>query len=137
MATYPASDGLTSVQIAALVHEHKDRMRDVLEPLPARIRALERLPDRPAALDAAHFGDQEGGRRRLAFDEFLLLQIALLRRRALRREGARAEPLAAARRAHRPLAEGQPPVHARPATSARRWPWSTRTSRRTARCSAC
>ena len=91
MATYPASDGLTSVQIAALVHEHKDRMRDVLEPLPARIRALERLPDRSAAIDAAHFGDQEGGRRRLAFDEFLLLQIALLRRRALRREGARGD----------------------------------------------
>ena len=54
----------------------------MLEPLPARLRVLERLPDRWAALDAAHFGDQEGGRRRLAFDEFLLLQIALLRRRA-------------------------------------------------------
>src|SRR4051794_12244803 len=93
MATYPASDGLTSVQIAALVHEHRLRFRDVLEPLPARIRVIERLPDRPAALAAAHFGDQEGGRRRLAFDELLLLQIALLRRRALRREGAHAQPL--------------------------------------------
>ena len=95
MATYPASDGLTSVQIAALVHEQRAEMRNVLEPLPARIRALERLPDRWAAVDAAHFGDQEGGRRRLAFDEFLLLQIALLRRRARRREGARAEALSA------------------------------------------
>jgi ATP-dependent DNA helicase RecG len=94
MATYPASDGLTSVQIAALAHEHRAEMRNVLDPLPARIRALERLPDRWAAVDAAHFGDQEGGRRRLAFDEFLLLQIALLRRRARRREGARAEALA-------------------------------------------
>ncbi|HET6548002.1 MAG TPA: ATP-dependent DNA helicase RecG [Solirubrobacter sp.] len=93
MATYPASEGLTSVQIAALAHEHRADIRNVPEPLPARLRALERLPDRPAALDAAHFGDQEGGRRRLAFDEFLLLQIALLRRRARRREGARAEPL--------------------------------------------
>ncbi|MBE2314783.1 ATP-dependent DNA helicase RecG [Solirubrobacter sp. CPCC 204708] len=93
MATYPASEGLTSVQIAALAHEHRAEMRNVLDPLPARIRALERLPDRWAAVDAAHFGDQEGGRRRLAFDEFLLLQIALLRRRARRREGARAEPL--------------------------------------------
>ncbi len=93
MATYPASEGLTSVQLAALVHEHRNALRDVIEPLPAHIRTLERLPDRPAALAAAHFGDQEGGRRRLAFDEFLLLQIALLRRRALRREGARAEAL--------------------------------------------
>src|SRR5262245_43606745 len=90
MATYPASDGLTSVQIAALAHEHRDDIRNALEPLPARLRALERLPDRAAALDAAHFGDQEGGRRRLAFDEFLLLQIALVRRRTLRHEGAHA-----------------------------------------------
>ncbi|MGI8781402.1 MAG: ATP-dependent DNA helicase RecG, partial [Solirubrobacteraceae bacterium] len=57
------------------------------------LRTLERLPDRAAALDAAHFGDQEGGRRRLAFEELLLLQIALLRRRARRREAARAEAL--------------------------------------------
>ena len=112
MATYPASDGLTSVQIAALVHEHKARMRDVLEPLPARIRALERLPDRTAALDAAHFGDQEGGRRRLAFDEFLLLQIALLRRRALRREGARAERLEPPGELTARWLAAQPPVHA-------------------------
>ncbi|HEX6026030.1 MAG TPA: ATP-dependent DNA helicase RecG [Solirubrobacter sp.] len=94
MATYPASEGLTSVQIAALAREHRADIRNALEPLPARLRALERLPDRPAAIDAAHFGDQEAGRRRLAFDEFLLLQIALLRRRALRREAARAAALA-------------------------------------------
>jgi ATP-dependent DNA helicase RecG len=94
MATYPASEGLSSVQIAALVHEHRQTARDALEPLPARLRVMERLPDRWAALDAAHFGDQEGGRRRLAFDEFLLLQIALLRRRARRHEAARAEALA-------------------------------------------
>lgn len=93
MATYPASEGLTSVQIAALAHEHRQTARDALEPLPARLRAQLKLPDRWAALDAAHFGDQEGGRRRLAFDEFLLLQIALFRRRARRREAARAASL--------------------------------------------
>ncbi len=93
MATYPASDGLTSVQIAALAHEHRADIRNAIDPLPARIRVLERLPDRAAALDAAHFGDQEAGRRRLAFDEYLLLQIALLRRRALRHEGAHAAAL--------------------------------------------
>ena len=94
VATYPASEGLTTVQIAALVHEHRADIRHELEPLPARLRVLERLPDRAAALDAAHFGDQEAGRRRLAFDELLLLQIALLRRRSLRREAARAQALA-------------------------------------------
>jgi ATP-dependent DNA helicase RecG len=96
-ATYPASEGLTSTQILALVREHRDALRDVIEPLPARLRAREGLPDRPAALAAAHFGELEAGRARLAFEELLLLQIALLRRRALRREAARAEQLAAPR----------------------------------------
>jgi ATP-dependent DNA helicase RecG len=94
MAVYPASDGLSSTQILELVTRWRGAARHAVEPLPARLRALERLPDRAAALDAAHFGDSEGGRRRLAFDELLLLQLALLRRRALRLEAAAAEPLA-------------------------------------------
>ena len=94
MATYPATDGLSSAQLAALVYEHRDAARHALEPLPAALRASERLPERAAALLAAHLGDHEQGRRRLAFDELLLLQLGLLGRRARRREGARAEPLA-------------------------------------------
>ena len=76
--------------------EHRPALADVVEPLPARLRAAGRWPDRAAALDAAHFGEHEAGRLRLAFEELLLLQLVLLRRRALRHEGARAEPLAAA-----------------------------------------
>jgi ATP-dependent DNA helicase RecG len=94
VATYPATDGLNSTRIAALVQEHRDAIADVVEPLPARLRAAGRWPDRAAALHAAHFGDQEGGRVRLAFEELLLLQLTLLRRRALRRAAARAEALA-------------------------------------------
>ena len=93
MATYPATDGLSTTQILALARQWRGAAQESMEPLPARLRAIERLPDRAAALDAAHFGDHEGGRRRLAFEELLLVQIALLRRRARRREGARAEPL--------------------------------------------
>ena len=80
MATYPATEGLSSTQILALARQWRGAAQEALEPLPARLRTLERLPDRAAALDAAHFGDHEGGRRRLAFEELLLLQIALLRR---------------------------------------------------------
>jgi ATP-dependent DNA helicase RecG len=94
VATYPATDGLNSTRIAALVQEHRDAIADVVEPLPARLRAAGHWPDRPAALHAAHFGDQEAGRVRLAFEELLLLQLTLLRRRELRREAARAETLA-------------------------------------------
>jgi ATP-dependent DNA helicase RecG len=93
VATYPATEGLSSTQILALVRQWAGAAYEALEPLPARMRALDRLPDRAAALLAAHFGDHEGGRRRLAYEEMLLLQIALLRRRARRREGSRAAAL--------------------------------------------
>jgi ATP-dependent DNA helicase RecG len=93
VATYPATEGLSSTQILALVREHRGELAEVIEPLPAALRVAEGLPDRAGALGAAHFGDHEGGRVRLAFEELLLLQLALLRRRARRREGARAEPL--------------------------------------------
>ena len=94
VATYPATDGLSTTQIAALVREHRGALADVVEPLPARLRAAGRWPDRAAALGAAHFGDQEAGRLRLAFEELLLLQLALLRRRAggARRRGPRRSP---------------------------------------------
>jgi ATP-dependent DNA helicase RecG len=59
----------------------------------------ERLPDRPAALTAVHFPETEeeeqGARRRLAFEELFLLQLAVAGRRRSRREGRRARPLAA------------------------------------------
>jgi ATP-dependent DNA helicase RecG len=83
VAVYPATEGITSSEIHALVERHRARIADVIEPLPARLRARQELPDKPAALDAIHFGpDSEGGRRRLAFDELLLTQLLFWRRRA-------------------------------------------------------
>jgi len=101
IAQYPASEGIDSTRILALMREHRAAIADTLEPLPARVRTVERLPDRPAALAALHFpgseGEAEGGRRRLAFDELLLTQLALLRRRARRERAARAPVLDADR----------------------------------------
>jgi ATP-dependent DNA helicase RecG len=85
---YPATDGLSSTQILALVRDHATEIADVSEPLPARLRTVERLPDRGGALAAMHLGgndSHETARRRLAFEELLLVQLALLRRRRLRR----------------------------------------------------
>ena len=97
IAHYPATVGVSSTQIAALVRRHRGALADVGEPLPARLRACERLPDRTAALAAMHFprgaGEAEGARVRLAFEELLTMQLALLRRRALRGQGS-AIPLA-------------------------------------------
>jgi ATP-dependent DNA helicase RecG len=96
VAHYPATEGLSSTQILALVRHHADRIEDVVEPLPAALRVRERLPGLAAAIRAAHFAegdsDQQLGRRRLAFDELLLVQLALLRRRRARSAG-RAAPV--------------------------------------------
>ena len=101
VAHYPATDGLTSTEILALVKEHAAALVDVPDPLPAAVRVAEQLPDRAAALSAAHFpvrdGDLEAARRRLAFDELLLAQLALMHRRRMREQSATAPILAGAR----------------------------------------
>ena len=103
VAHYPATDGLSSTQILALMRRHAAAIADVPESLPARLRVTEQLPTRGAAISAAHFAvseldaGQELGRRRLAFDELLLVQLALLRRRERRRERGNAPILAGER----------------------------------------
>ena len=97
VAHYPATEGLSSTQILALVREHRARFADVVDPLPAGLLIRERLPDRVAALTEAHFGGAsdaglELAHRRLAFDELLLVQLTLLRRR-LRRRAASTAPV--------------------------------------------
>lgn len=96
---HSASEGITPARLRSLAREGFPRMLAAPEPLPAALRVRERLPDRPAALAAAHFPDTEqeelGARRRLAFEELLLLQLALAGRRRARREGRRARPIAA------------------------------------------
>ncbi|HEX2703994.1 MAG TPA: ATP-dependent DNA helicase RecG [Solirubrobacteraceae bacterium] len=98
---YAATEGISSTQILALMREARDLLGDVVEPLPGRIRASERLPARGTALEAMHFAaaeaDVELGRRRLAFEELLLLQLALLQRRARRSGDSHALALACAR----------------------------------------
>jgi ATP-dependent DNA helicase RecG len=91
---YPATEGVTSTQIQALLRALRPALADVPETLPAEVRVRERLPERAAALSALHFPDEtceaREGLRRLAFEELLELQLRLLRHRRLRRAGARA-----------------------------------------------
>lgn len=95
LAHYPASEGLTSTQIFALVREHQDAIIDAVEVLPAALRVTEHLPEYSAALHTAHFGDFESARIRFAFDELLLQQLTLLRRRCARHDSQRAIALVA------------------------------------------
>jgi ATP-dependent DNA helicase RecG len=83
IAHYPASEGITSTQLAEMVRAHRDALADVMEPLPAALRVAERLTDRAGALADMHFGAGEPGRRRLAFEELLAVQLLFGRRRAL------------------------------------------------------
>jgi ATP-dependent DNA helicase RecG len=97
VAHYPAAEGVTSTQILTLVGAERAALGDIVEILSAKARAAERLPDRASALAAMHFPrdsrDSELGRRRLAYEELLLMQLLFLRRRAQRRARADASAL--------------------------------------------
>jgi len=97
IAHYPASEGVSSTQILALVQGVRGVLQDVPETLGAATRVSERLSDRGGALAAMHFPrdaeDREKGRERLAFEELLLAQLVFLRRRERRRESAMAHRL--------------------------------------------
>jgi ATP-dependent DNA helicase RecG len=97
VAHYPATEGVSSTQILALVGSLRGALGDVPESLPARIRVGEGLAARADALAALHFpggsGEGEQARKRLAYEELLLTQLAFLARRARRRAGGRAPTL--------------------------------------------
>jgi ATP-dependent DNA helicase RecG len=94
---YPASEGIGAQRLRQLVWEDYGRMAHAVEPLPGVLRSAEGLPDRVAALRAIHFPDDDreerGARHRLAFEELLLLELAVERRRRARRQERRAIPL--------------------------------------------
>jgi ATP-dependent DNA helicase RecG len=96
---HPATEGISAARLRELMAQAQPRMLAAVEPLPTALRVAERLPDRPAALAAVHFPereqDEQEARRRLAFEELFLLQLAVAGRRRARREGRRARPLEA------------------------------------------
>ncbi|MFL5895673.1 MAG: ATP-dependent DNA helicase RecG [Thermoleophilaceae bacterium] len=96
---YSATKGVTPAQLRGMAGGTRELVHDTVEPLPARMRTRRRLPDRPAALAAAHFPDSEedheAARLRLAFEELLLLELAVARRKRARQDEGRARPLVA------------------------------------------
>jgi ATP-dependent DNA helicase RecG len=95
---YPATEGISAAALRKLAWDAYGRIRHVIEPLPAAVRAAERLADRYAAVAGIHFPEDEdeesGARERLAFEELFLLQLAVAGRRRVRREGRGSAPLA-------------------------------------------
>jgi ATP-dependent DNA helicase RecG len=99
---YPGTKGLSPERLRALAWSVRERVHDVPERLPAYLRAAERLADRPAALAGLHFPederDEDEARRRLAFEELLVIELALAGRKRARQEGRPAPELRASGR---------------------------------------
>lgn len=84
---YPASSKLPTWRIRKAVRTVLSSVRpeDVPDPVPEELRAARRLPDRYRTLVELHDPDDEGqyhrGRARMRYEEALVLQTALARRR--------------------------------------------------------
>ena len=80
---YPASEQITAKKLRELVGAALPAA--LADPLPASLKEKEQLPQRNDALWSLHrprsLAEAEAGRRRLAFDELLVLQLGLARRR--------------------------------------------------------
>jgi ATP-dependent DNA helicase RecG len=88
LPVYPATEGLSHRVIRSLVDRHLDALiARSDDPLPDALRQAVGLPRLAEALHAVHrpssAEEAERGRRRLAFDELLDLQLMLIRARAV------------------------------------------------------
>ncbi len=94
---YGATKGITPAMLRERASLIRSLVHDTIEPLPALMRAERGLPDRAAALAAAHFPENEDeheqARLRLAFEELLMLELEVARRKLHRQEEGRARPL--------------------------------------------
>jgi ATP-dependent DNA helicase RecG len=93
---YPASEDVAQKKLRDVHAQALEFVRDVGDDAPAALLAAERLPLRCDALAAVHrpgsLAEAEAGRVRLAFDELLVLRLALART-VVARENASAQPL--------------------------------------------
>jgi len=83
---YPLTEGIGDRWLRRLIKSALDGFVSRIEdPLPPSLRSQENLPDLAGALGAIHFPpkqtDVETARRRLCFEEFLLIQLGVLRKR--------------------------------------------------------
>jgi ATP-dependent DNA helicase RecG len=87
---YPATEEVTVKKLRDVAGAALEYARDVVDPLPAELKGATGLPGKADALVALHHpreeADGERARRRLAFDELLVLQLGLARRRLGREE---------------------------------------------------
>ncbi|MDQ3728580.1 MAG: ATP-dependent DNA helicase RecG [Actinomycetota bacterium] len=94
---HSVTDGLSADRVREWVWSCASLAREAIEPIPAELRARHSLPGTADALAAVHFPDSpdaaEEARRRLAFEELFLHQVALSARRKGREEKRPGVPL--------------------------------------------
>jgi ATP-dependent DNA helicase RecG len=113
LPVYPATAGLSHKVIRSLIERHLDALVALCrEILPDELRRRFGLPALPAALQAVHrpasVAEAESGRRRLALDELLDLQLMLGRARHLAKRGRAGVQFAVKRRLTTSLKESLP-----------------------------
>ncbi|MDX6358190.1 MAG: ATP-dependent helicase RecG, partial [Nocardioidaceae bacterium] len=83
---YPLTKGVDSWDLQRAISFARTVLDEVPDPLPADLRAAHRLPDAHTALDWIHGPDSweqvKAAQRRFRFEEALVLQLVLARRRA-------------------------------------------------------
>ena len=94
---YPSTGDLSVRTIRTLLHRVAPELRHMVDPLPASLLARRRYPGKAAAIWACHFprsvGEARVARDRLAFEELLLLQLALVRERVAKETARKARAL--------------------------------------------
>ena len=94
---YPSTADISVRLIRSVVHLAAEAAVHVIDPLPAFLLAQRRYPGKKEAVLACHFPDslQEAkrARERLAFEELLLLQLAVLEQRKAKERQRKALPL--------------------------------------------
>ena len=102
LPVHPATEGLSSNWIRRLVAEALDEFGDIPDPLPASLRAERGLVPLAAALHDIHFPpdieSRDAARRRLAYEELLMVQLGMATRR---------HSLVAERRGHEHTVDGR------------------------------
>ncbi|HVS86342.1 MAG TPA: ATP-dependent DNA helicase RecG, partial [Gaiellaceae bacterium] len=85
---YPAAEEIAAKTVRRAVDAALPSLADVFDPLPAELREREALPLKRDALAVVHnpadLDEAERGRRRLAIEELLVLQVGIARRAAER-----------------------------------------------------
>ncbi len=109
---YPSTADLSVRTIRTALHQAAPYARHLLDPLPAALVARKRYPGRAEAVLSCHFpeslSEATQARERLAFEELLLLQVAVLSRRMAEDSRRQARPLADASGLAQRFVEGLP-----------------------------